>query len=132
MERSGVSDDLRPGISYPERLLLLQRWEEAWANLDFHKNVQVTILFESTGIYDFTGGAFLLGTRLHSTSRQPTTDRVLLRYLPSLTSTEDLMLKWRGLSLGGIQLMDIGLVVHEHDLITALTACVFPCITLRL
>ena len=100
--------------------------------MTFIKFVQVTVPFESTSIYDFTGGAFLLSTRLHSTSRRPTTDRVLLRYLPSLTSTEDLMLKWRGLSLGGIQLMDVGLVVHEHDLITALTACVFPCVTLRL
>ena len=69
MERSGVSDDLRPGISYPERFLLLRRREEAWANLYFQKSVQATIPFESTGIYDFVGGAFLLGTRLHSTSR---------------------------------------------------------------
>ena len=68
MERSGVSDDLHPGISYPEHFLLLRRREEAWANLYFHKNVQATIPFESMGIYDFTGGAFLLGTRLHSTS----------------------------------------------------------------
>jgi hypothetical protein len=124
MERSGVSDDLRPGLSYPERLLLLQRREEAWANLDFHKNVQVTVPFESTGIYDFTGGAFLLGTRLHSTSRRPTIGYSYLT-LPSLTSTEDQKLEWRGLSLG-IQILDVGLAVHEHDLIAALTACVSP------
>ena len=123
MERSGVSDDLRPGISYPERLLLLQRREEAWANLDFHKNVQVTVPFESTGIYDFTGGAFLLGTRLHSTSRRPTIGYSYVT-LPSLTSTEDPTLKWQGLSMGGIQILDVGLAVHEHDLIAALTACV--------
>lgn len=122
MERSGVSDDLRPGISYPDRLLLLQR-REAWANLDFHKNVQVTVPFESTGIYDFTGGAFLLGTRLHSTSRRPTIGYSYVT-LPSLTSTtEDPKLKWRGLSVG-IQILDVGLAVHEHDLIAALTACV--------
>ena len=123
MERSGVSDDLRPGISYPERLLLLQRREEAWANLDFHKNVQVTVPFESTGIYDFTGGAFLLGTRLHSTSRRPTIGYSYVT-LPSLTNTEDPTLKWQGLSMGGIQILDVGLAVHEHDLIAALTACV--------
>ena len=26
----------------------------------------------------------------------------------------------------GIQILDVGLAVHEHDLIAALTACVFP------
>ncbi|KAH9038808.1 hypothetical protein EDB85DRAFT_392455 [Lactarius pseudohatsudake] len=120
LERHGVSDDLRPGISYPERLLLLQRREEAWANLDFRKSVQVTVPFESTGIYDFTGGAFLLGTRLHSASRRPT---IGYSYLtpPSLSSTDDQKLKWQEISLG-IQILDVGMAVHEHDLIAALTA----------
>ena len=26
--------------------------------------------------------------------------------------------------MGGIQILDVGLTVHEHDLIAALTACV--------
>ncbi|KAI9450185.1 hypothetical protein BJY52DRAFT_1175761 [Lactarius psammicola] len=120
MERFGVSDDLRPGISYPERLLLLRRREEAWANLDFCKSVQVTVPFESTGIYDFTGGAFLLGTRFHSASRRTTIGYSYLT-LPSLSSTEDQKLKWQGPSLG-IQILDVGMAVHEHDLIAALTA----------
>ncbi|KAH9170111.1 hypothetical protein EDB89DRAFT_1980645 [Lactarius sanguifluus] len=124
LERHGVSDDLRPGISYPERLLLLQRREEAWANLDFRKSVQVTVPFESTGIYDFTGGAFLLGTRLHSASRQPTIGYSYLT-LPSLSSTDDQKLKWHGIGLG-IQILDVGMAVHEHDLIVALTACPHP------
>ena len=122
LERSGVSDDLRPGISYLERLLLLQRREEAWANLDFHKNVHVTVPFESTGTFDFTGGAFLLGTRLHSTHSRPTNGYSYVT-LPSLTSTEDQELKWQGLSMG-IQILDVGLAVNEHDLIAVLTACV--------
>ena len=100
MERSGVSDDLRPGISYPDRLQLLQRREEAWVNLNFHKNVQVTVPIESTGIYDFTGGAFLLGTRLHSTSRRPTIGYSYVT-LPSLTSTEDPKLKRQKGSIWG-------------------------------
>ena len=123
MERFGVSDGLRPGISYPERLLLLQRREEAWTNLDFRKFVQVTVPFESTGIYDFTGGAFLLGTRLHSASRRPTIGYSYVT-LPSLQGAEDQKLMWRDLSLG-IQILDVGMAVHEHDLIAALTACVF-------
>ena len=91
--------------------------------MTFIKFVQVTVPFESTGIYDFTGGAFLLGTRLHSTSRRPTIGYSYVT-LPSLTSTEDPTLKWQGLSMGGIQILDVGLAVHEHDLIAALTACV--------
>ncbi|KAN0135799.1 CNH domain containing protein [Lactarius tabidus] len=120
MERSGVSDDLRPGLSYAERLLVLQRREEAWANLDFRKTVKVTVPFESTIIYNFTGGAVLLGTRLHITSRGSTIGFSYVT-LPSLTSTEDQKLEWRGLTLG-IQILNVGLAVHEHDLIAALTA----------
>jgi hypothetical protein len=122
LERFHVCDNLCPGISYPERLLLLQRREEAWANLEFRKFVQVKVPFESTGIYDFTGGAFLLGTRIRNTSRRPTIGYSYVT-LPSLSSTEDQKLKWPGLSLG-IQILDVGLAVHEHDLIAALTACV--------
>ena len=131
MERFGVSGDLGPGISYPERLLLLQRREEAWANLNFSKSVQVTVPFESTGIYDFTGGAFLLGTRLHITRRRPTIGYSYV-ILPSLSSTEteDQNLKWHGLGMG-IQILDVGLAVHEHDLIALLTACVSPAISLQ-
>ena len=124
MERFGVSDDLRSGVSYPERLLLLKTREEAWANVEFRKSVQVTVPFESTGIYDFTGGAFLLGMRLHSASRRPTIGYSYVT-LPSLSSTEDQDLKWRGLGLG-IQILDVGLAVHEHDLIALLTAFVSP------
>lgn len=120
MERFGVSDDLRPGIPYPERLLLLQRREEAWANLDFRESVRVTVPFESTGIYDFTGGTFLLGTRLHCANRRPTIGYSYVT-LPSLPSAEDQALKWRGPSLG-IQILDVGMAVYEHDLIAALTA----------
>jgi hypothetical protein len=72
MERCGVNDDLRPGLCYPDRLRILEKREKAWATLDFRKPVKVCVPFDSTGIYDFTGGAFLLGTRLYSASRRPT------------------------------------------------------------
>ena len=89
MECSGISDNLHPGISYPEECLqLLQMQEEAWADLKFHKNVQVTVPFESTGIYNFTGGMFLLDKSLHSISRQPTIGYSYIT-LSSLTSTKD-------------------------------------------
>ena len=124
MERFGVSGDLNPRISYPECLLLLEMREEAWANLDFQKTVQVTVPFEPTGIYDFTGGAFILGTGLHSAGHRPTFGYSYV-VLPSLQSAEVQKLPWRELTLG-VEILDFGMAVHEHDLIAALTACVFP------
>jgi hypothetical protein len=96
--------------------------------LDFRQPVQVCVPFDSTGIYDFTGGAFLLGTRLYSSSRRPTAGYSYVS-LPSLSEEEDeeenqKEVQWIGLNLG-IQILDVGLAVHEHDLIAALTACVF-------
>jgi hypothetical protein len=127
MERCGVNDDLHPGLCYPDRLRILERRERAWEVLDFRKLVQVCVPFDSTGIYDFTGGAFLLGTRLYSASRRPTIGYSYVS-LPSFTEEEDQKeVRWMGLNLG-IQILDVGLAVQEHDLIAALTACVFPLI----
>ena len=124
MERCGVNDDLRPGLCYSDRLRILERRERAWEMLDFRKPVQVCVPFDSTGIYDFTGGAFLLGTRLYSASRRPTIGYSYVS-LPSLPEGEEKRkeVQWMGLNLG-IQVLDVGLAVHEHDLIAALTACV--------
>jgi F-box domain len=125
IERCGVNDDLSPGLCYPDRLRILERREKAWAMLDFRKPVQVCVPFDSTGIYDFTGGAFLLGTRLYSASRRPTIGYSYVS-LPSFSEEEDQKeVQWMGLNLG-IQILDVGLAVHEHDLIAALTACVSP------
>jgi hypothetical protein len=132
MERAAVTDDMRPGLSYPERLRMLEQRERTWAMLDFRKSTQVCVPFESTGIYDFTGGAFLLGTRLYSASRRPTVGYSYI-FLPSLSDPDNAQhhqaLEWRGLNLG-IQILDVGLAVHEHDLIAALTACVFSLVPL--
>jgi hypothetical protein len=122
MERFGVTDDLRPGLSYPERLDLLEKREEAWEMLNFRKSVQITVPFHSTSIYDFTGGAFLLGTRLNGTTRRPTAGYSYIP-LPSLSDTRDQITKWVKLDLG-VQILDVGMAVHEHDLIAALTMCV--------
>jgi hypothetical protein len=99
----------------------LERREKAWEILDFRKPVQVCVPFDSTGIYDFTGGAFLLGTRLYSASRRPTIGYSYVS-LPSFSEEEDEKeVQWMGLNLR-IQILDVGLAVQEHDLIAALTA----------
>ncbi len=54
----------------------------------FSSAIQVCVPFDSTGIYDFTGGAFLLGTRLYSASRRPTAGYSYVS-LPSLSEAEE-------------------------------------------
>src|SRR6266404_5667178 len=110
-------------ISNPERLL-----QKAWANLNFSDTTQVIVPFESTGIYDFTGGAFIFSTRLHGASRRPTIGYSYVNP-PSLRNAQEHKLKWQGPNLG-IQIMDIGMAVHEHDLIAALTVGASPSFSL--
>ena len=119
MERCGVTDDLRPGLCYSDRLCILERCEKAWEMLSFRKTVQVRVTLDSTSMYDLTGGAFLL-----STSR-PAVGYSYVS-LPSFSEEENQKeVLWKRLNLG-IQILDVGLAVHEHDLIAALTMCVFP------
>ena len=121
MERCAVSDEMRSGLGYAERLQILENREEAWATLDFRRSVQVSVPFHATGTYDLSGGAFLLGTGPSCTDHQSTVGYSYVS-LPSLS--EDKKVEWRGLDLG-IPILGVGLAVHEHDLIAVLTACVF-------
>ena len=125
MERCGVTDNLHPGLCYSDRLRILERREKAWEILDFRKPVQVCAPFDSTAMYDLTGGALLLGQSLSDNRRL--TGGYSYISLPSFSEEKDQKeLQWMGFDLGGIQILDVGLAVHEHDLIAALTACVFP------
>jgi len=117
MERCAVTDDMRPGLGYLERLRILENREKAWAKLDFRKSVQVSVPFNSTTTHGFTGGALLLGTR-------PTAGYSYLS-LPSLSDLQDRKLEWKGFNLG-TEILDFALAAHEVDLIAVLTACVFP------
>jgi hypothetical protein len=118
MERYTVSDDMRSGLSYRERLRILEKREEAWAMLDFRRSEQVSVPFKTTTMHDFTGGAFLRGTMLDFTSQRPTGYASVS--LPSLLDAQDQKLEWKGLILE-TPIVDVGLAVHEHDLIAILT-----------
>lgn len=121
LEIAGVEDDHRPGLSYSERLDALTRREIAWKNLEPTSKLSVTVPFHSTGIYDFTGGAFLLGTRLHEAHRRPTFGYSYLRLPPSTELACSGIRKWSYVDLQK-PIIDIGLAVHEHDLIAVMTA----------
>ena len=43
MECCSVSDDLRSGLGYLERVQILENREEAWPTLDFRRSVQVFV-----------------------------------------------------------------------------------------
>ena len=124
MECCAVTDDLRPGIGFLERLRILENREEVWATLDFRRSVQVSVPFNSTSTYDFTGGALLLGTRPSHTDDQSTVGYSHIS-LPSLSDSQDQKLEWKEFSLG-TEILDFALAAHEVDLVAVLTACVFP------
>ncbi|KAI0312459.1 hypothetical protein OF83DRAFT_1146144 [Amylostereum chailletii] len=116
----GLEDDHNPGLSYADRLELLQRRETAWSNMEPQSVVKIpSIPFESSGIYDFTGGACVLGTRL-SQGVRPTTSGYAYVDLPSL-GEEDKPMKWRANDVGE-EVVDIGLCIYEHDLSAVLTS----------
>ena len=122
MERSAVSDDLSPGLSYPERLRMLGKWEEAWAVLNFHRSVNIPIPFDRSYHWSFTGGALLLGTALDRASegRKPTVGYSYVT-LPSLLDAQDQKFEWKRHNVEA-EVLQIELAVHEHDMVAALTA----------
>jgi len=93
--------------------------------LDFCMFLQASVPFETTGLYDFTGGAFFL-SRKHYCANRETTMGYSYIALPSISNTQDQKLKWKDFSLE-TEMLDFGLAVHEHDLIAVLTACVVSC-----
>jgi hypothetical protein len=120
MERCVVSDDMSPGLPYPERLRILKKREEAWATLDFRGSVNVSPPIGLTPQWDLTDGTLLFGTTLDSEGRRSTVGHSYVT-LPSLFDVRDQKLEWKGYNLE-TDILDVKLAVHEHDLIAVLTA----------
>jgi hypothetical protein len=122
MERGALTDDMNPGLSYHERLRILERREEAWAMLDFRRSVKVPIPFNPTHHWRFTGGALLIGTALalDDESCQHAIGHSYIA-LPSLSDAQDEKLEWKE-NYFGTEALQFELTVHEHDLIAVLIA----------
>jgi hypothetical protein len=118
MERSAVSDDMDPGLPYPTRLRILEKREEAWAMLNFHRSVNIPISSDRSGHWAFTGGALLLGTA-HERHRYTVGHTYIA--LPSLFDEQDQKFEWKRHDYE-TEVLQIELAVQEHDMITVLTA----------
>jgi hypothetical protein len=120
LERCAVSDDMSPGLSYPERLRILEKREEAWAMLNFHRSVKVPIPFDQCTHWSFADGAFSFGTALHYGDRRSAVGHSYVT-LPSLSDAHDQKSEWKSHNFETM-VLDVELAVHEHDMMAALIA----------
>jgi hypothetical protein len=93
-----------------ERLKKLRDSESAWAFLRPKLTATIPVPHNPSGIYDLTGGVYLLGN----------TNRTQLHYLKLPSSGKD-AIYWEVINVGKT-IIDMGLCVHEHDLIAIVTA----------
>ncbi|TFY76209.1 hypothetical protein EWM64_g7803, partial [Hericium alpestre] len=123
LEMTGSDELSLRGKSYGERLKEIRRREHGWCHLSIRSSMDVELGFGSSGIYDLTGGTFLLGTRPSVGSPRSTYGLSYLA-LPSLDPEgnppreEDV--KWKTIELG-LHVVDVGLSIREHDLMAVLT-----------
>jgi hypothetical protein len=92
-----------------EKLKALEDSEKAWAFLRPRFTTSIEVPHNPSGIYDLTGGVYLLGNA----------NKTQLHYmqLPSRGQDE---ICWKVIDVGRM-IIDMGLCVHEHDLIAIVT-----------
>ncbi|KDQ56114.1 hypothetical protein JAAARDRAFT_36902 [Jaapia argillacea MUCL 33604] len=114
LESTSTSDNPLSPFSLSEKLSKLRARSEAWRKLSIAKTVGVRIKHRPSGIYDFTGGVYLLGVA-EVGSLRPTKG---LKYveLPSLDDGEVKSPEWKSIEVGE-DIIDIGLALREHDLL---------------
>ncbi|RDB20399.1 hypothetical protein Hypma_012541 [Hypsizygus marmoreus] len=104
-----VADNPHCNLPISERFDMLKRREEGWKKfrVDFRKTIPVKHV--PSGIYEMTGGIFLLGD----------TTRKALHYLtlPSKATDEP---SWSRIDIDST-MVDIGLSIYEHDLVAVVT-----------
>lgn len=146
-QAAGVLDASRASrLVVAERLARLRSHEHAWRTLNVHARTLIPVTHEPSGIYDLTGGVYVLGETDNRFMHVRPTRAVRYVRLPSMYSeVEDrpseveagtsgqagrtgkgrLPGEWPLIDVGeGV--IDIGLSVLEHDLIAVVTSCVYP------
>jgi hypothetical protein len=112
-----------PGIPFADRLDMLHRREQAWRTLAPQRKRTLDVPFLPSSLYDFTGGAFVLGQRKDPGSRMSTQafSSVVMHEAESAGDNSETV--WKTVRLED-DVVDFGLAVLEHDLNAALTMCV--------
>jgi len=110
-----VADSPSCPLSLSERLQALKDSEAAWSCLrkDFERRIDVN--HDISGIYDLTGGVFLLGN----------VERTAFHYI-KLPSSVGVDTQWRMIRLNHDEgtIIDMGFCLYEHDLLAVITTWV--------
>ncbi|KAG6891124.1 hypothetical protein C0992_010418 [Termitomyces sp. T32_za158] len=98
-------------LDFNDRLRLLRRLEDGWSDFRVDFNKTLPILYEPFGIYDLTGGIYLMGD----------INQKVLHYCKLPSSVDDSM-AWSRIDLDpSLSIVDVGLSVYEHDLIAVVS-----------
>ena|ERR1700722_13307407 len=118
----GLTDNPRCRLSIADRLQLLHTREVAWSTFFWSFKNTIDVRHNPSGIYDLTGGIFMLGDAM---SRQLDTKALMHVILPSEhdSALSERVVEWRRTDPKS-SIIDIALAVQEHDLLAIVTTCV--------
>lgn len=116
---AGAEDNPDSSLVPVERKRALQCREKAWGEFAVGKKTTVSIKHQSSGLYDFTAGIYILGEHGGPDVEYPTT---ALRWLDMRqqelgVSSND----WTRICVDR-NIVDFGMGVEEHDLIAIVTS----------
>ncbi|KAF8063143.1 hypothetical protein FPV67DRAFT_1782712 [Lyophyllum atratum] len=114
LQAAAVEDNPDSSVLIAQRLALLKDREEGWGGFNFDFRRKIPVRHTPSGIYDMTGGIYLLGDE----------NRRALHYckLPSKPSDPA---TWSQIRIDR-ELIDMGLAIYEHDLIAVVTTTQHP------
>ncbi|KAI0634990.1 hypothetical protein C8Q77DRAFT_1216962 [Trametes polyzona] len=117
---AGMVDNPESRMVLGERLRILRAKEKAWRELDLSDKKALTLSHRPSGIYDLTGGTLLLGERRNSEIYTGTDAVYTISLHSAFNEARNNASLWSNIDLGK-QIIDVGLAIHEHDLIAIVT-----------
>jgi hypothetical protein len=110
LELAGLEDNKGCYLLSPaEKAARVAQAQLAWKKQKPIFTTNVKVEHETSGVYDLTGGVYLLGGKR----------RLDLRYVP-LPDSEEEQPEWKGIGMGET-VIDMGLCIDEHDLVVVVT-----------
>ncbi|KAG5353585.1 hypothetical protein C0989_005103 [Termitomyces sp. Mn162] len=108
---AGVTDNLHRKLGLDDRVRMLRRLEDGWHGFQVDFRRTLPILHEPFGIYDLTGGIYLMGDL----------NQKVLHYCRLPSSADDSVV-WSRIDMDpSLTIVDVGLSIYEHDLIAVVT-----------